>query len=143
MSTLAVRKTTWNGLSARDREILRAVGATLNLGVPAEWRQPNNTRWWLFCDTHFQLAELAYFGCIAANLGDIPGGYELPATRAEIRSDAKNFCENVASVPVVWPITIPEGTSNRWQYVLDAQNTPAVLQMADQPPAGWTPVELP
>lgn len=142
MAVLGVRKTAWNGLSVRDREILKAVGTTLSLGVPAEWKQPNNTRWFLFSDLRFKLVELAYFGCIVNNLADIPAGYVLPADRDEIRADAKTFCENVASVPVVWPLTIPENTANRWQYVLDAQSTPASVQMADHPPAGWTAVEV-
>ena len=142
MAVLGIRKTTWNGLPVRDREIMRAIGFQLDLGVPADWIQPPNTGWYLFCDTRFTLAELAYFGCIAANLKDIPKSYELPATRAEIREDAKNFCENIASTPVVWPVEIPEDTVNRWQYVLDAQGTPSAMQMADHPPANWYPVEV-
>jgi len=142
VATLGIRKTAWQNLSVRDREIIRAIGETLNLGVPAEWATPTDERWFVFCDTRFTVRELAYFGCIVANLGDIPAGYVLPGTRAEVRADAKNFCENVASVPVVWPVAIPEGTANVWQFVLDAQGTPAAMQMADHVPATWTPVEV-
>ena len=59
MAVLGIRKTTWNGLPVRDREIMRAIGFELDLGVPAEWVQPPNTGWYLFCDTRFTLAELA------------------------------------------------------------------------------------
>ena len=157
MAVLGIRKTTWNGLPVRDREIMRAIGFQLDLGVPADWVQPPNTGWYLFCDTRFTLPELAYFGCIAANLKDIPKGYVLPMVdildedgqkvgeyldRPQLRDDAKNFCENVASTPVVWPVIIPEDTVNRWQYVLDAQGTPSAMAMADHPPASWYPLEV-
>jgi hypothetical protein len=157
MSVLAIRKTAWNNLSVRDREIIRAIGSSLNLGTPAEWIQPPNTRWFLFSDTRFSLGEIAYFGCVAANLNDIPAGYQLPVIdilddqgvkigeyvdRRQVRQDAKNFCENVASTPVVWPVTIPDGTANVWQYVLDVQGTPAAMQMGDHPPASWHPLEV-
>ena len=38
MAVLGIRKTTWNGLTVRDREMMRTVGTTLDLGVPpANW----------------------------------------------------------------------------------------------------------
>jgi hypothetical protein len=136
VATLAIRKTTWNGLSARNKELVKAVGNLLDLGVPAEWRTAADVRWFLFDDIRFTLRELAYFGALATHLGDIPAGYQIPATRAELRADAKAFLDPF----VVWPVTIPEGTVNVWQVVLDAQGTPAAMQMADHPPATWIPV---
>ena len=153
MATLGIRKAAWAGLSGRDKEIVRAIGDTLSLGIPAEWRQPPNTRWYLFCDTSFRMVEIAYFGALVAHLGDIPVGYTVPmidvldddgnkidefVDRPRLRRDAKNFLDPL----VVWPITIPDDEPNRWQYVLDAQGTPAAMQMADHPPANWTPVEV-
>jgi hypothetical protein len=82
---------------------------------------------------------------LVANLADIPVVYKLPEVggrvdRVRVRADAKNFCENVASRRVVWPVTIPEDTPNVWQFVLDAQGTPPVVQMAGSPPDTWSPV---
>jgi hypothetical protein len=153
MATLGVRKTAWQNLSARDREMVRAIGVVLDLGVPAEWAQPDDTRWYLFCDTRFRLVDLAYFGALAAHLDDIPPGYQIPMVdildgdgnkigefidRPQLRSDAKTFLDAY----VVWPVTVPDDDPNPWQTVLDAQGTPAAMQMADHPPAGWEPVEV-
>lgn len=137
MATLGIRKSAWVSLSARDKALMTAIGEILSLGVPAEWKQPPNTRWFLFCDTRFTLREIAYFGALTAHLGDVPAGYQIPATRAELRADAKAFLDNY----VVWPVTISDDDPNPWQTVLDAQGTPAAMQMADHPPVGWEPVE--
>ena len=153
MAVLGIRKNAWNNLSVRNRELVRAVGATLNLGVPAEWETPTNIRWYLFSDLRYKLVEIAYFGALTANLGDVPAGYKIPMVewfdedgvkvgerinRKQLRSDAKNFLDAY----VVWPVVIPEDESNRWQFVLDAQGTPSAMQMADHPPSNWSPVEV-
>jgi hypothetical protein len=142
MAALGIRKTTWQSTTVRNRAILRAIGAALNLGEPAEYRAPGGALWFVFDDHRFKLIEVAYFGCLIANLTDIPPGYTIPldddglVDRDQIRADAKTFCDNQG---VVKPADVTLG-DNPWQDILDAQNTPAAVQMASGVPTSWTPV---
>jgi len=152
MAALGVRKTAWNGLSVRNKTILRYIGSVLQLGTPSEFIAPGGAHWFIFDDHRFKAVVLAYFGCTVANLGDIPGGYTLPTTpgggldRPQLRSDIRAFCENPARThPLVLPqdVVYPENDPNPWQTLLDAQGTPATVKMASGVPANWTPVVVP
>ncbi len=176
MAALAVRKTTWNGLSNRNRTILRWLGDVLALGKPAEF-SASGTLWFVFDDWRFKAKEIAYFGCVLANLSEIPSGYKVPIVslvpeevitiddgdggshlewpdgtpytgplskvdRPQLRSDIRNFCEspsrgNLLVLPE--DIAFTEG-GNVWQEILDAQNAPSAIQMADSVPDTWTAV---
>lgn len=149
MTALGIRKTAWAGLSARDKTILRAVGVLLDLGQPAEYETPAAVRWYVFDDHRFRAVPIAYFGCVVANLADIPTGYTPPVDadgnldRSLMRSQIKTWCEDPARTnPFVHPddITFTEG-GNVWQEILDAQGTPAQIQMASAVPDSWTSVE--
>lgn len=156
MTALGVRKTTYNGLSVRNKEIVKYLGDFLQLGEPAEFNA-SGTLWYVFDDHRFKPVHIAYFGCLLANLGDIPGGYTIPtidilddqgavigtkSDRPQMRADIKNFCEDGARTnPLVLPkdITFTED-GNPWQEILDAQGAPAAVQMASGVPASWVPV---
>ena len=145
MTALAIRRNAWESLSDRDRHIFRFMGEKLQLGVPARFLDPSSNEWFVFDDHRFEPKPMCYFGCVAANLGEIPGGYVIPETRQELVDDIKAFCENPARTnPLVLPsdIVFPEDDPNPWQTLLDAQGTPASMRMASGVPISWTPVEV-
>ena len=161
MTALAIRKTAWAALSDRDKTILRFMGDKLALGVPAQFLDGAANEWYVFDDHRFRAKPVAYFGCVAANLGDIPGGYSIPMIdlldedgvptgeqvldRATLVDDIKSFCENPARThPLVLPkdVVFPDDDPNPWQTLLDAQGTPAAMKMASGVPASWSPVEV-
>lgn len=144
MATLGIRRTAWEALSDRDKDIFRFMGEKLALGNPARFLDGSSDEWFVFDDTRFEAKPMAYFGCVAANLGEIPGGYTLPMTeghldRTQLVQDIKDFCENpVRGNLLVWPVTISASDPNPWQTILDAQGTPSSIRMASGVPAGWT-----
>lgn len=159
MATLGIRQTTWQALSVRDRTIFRFVGEVLALGVPAQFRDGASDIWFVFDDHRFEPRHVAYFGCLAANVNEIPAGYVVPMVdildrngnptgeqepenRPKLIQDIKQFCENPARTnPLVLPadVVFPENDSNPWQTLLDAQGTPATMKMGSGVPANWTP----
>lgn len=161
MATLGIRRSAWEPLSDRDKAILRFMGDKLSLGVPARYLDGSANEWYVFDDTRFKAKPMAYFGCVTANLGEIPGGYTLPMKdlldengdptgeqvldRPALVDDIKNFCENPARThPLVLPqdIVFAQDDPNPWQTLLDAQGTPAAMKMGNGVPASWTPVEV-
>ena len=158
MAALGIRKTAWQGLSDRDKSIVRFMGDVLALGQPAEYETGGGVRWFVFDDHRFKARHVAYFGCVLANLGDIPGGYALPMVdvldedgqkigerldKPTLRSQIKNFCENPARInPLVLPkdVVFAEDDPNPWQTLLDAQGTPSAVRMGSSVPDSWTAV---
>jgi hypothetical protein len=143
MASLAIRKTSWNGLSIRNKQILRFIGDVLQLGVPAEFKAGGGAVWFVFDDHRFKARVIAYLGCVLANLTEIPSGYTLPIdgagdlNKTQMRSDIRTFCESpTRSDLLVWPVPGAE----TWQDILDAQNAPASIQMASGVPDAWTAV---
>jgi len=159
MATLGIRKTSWQGLSARNKKIIRHLGDVLQLGVPAEYETPGGVRWFIFDDWRFKARVVAYFGCALANLSDVPAGYTVPQTDVldsdgnvvgtvdnlpRLRRDIKAFCESPARTnPLVLPrdVSFSDG-GNPWQEILDAQGTPGAVRMGSGVPASWSPVEV-
>ena len=144
MTALAIRRNAWESLSDRDKHILRFMGEKLQLGVPARFIDPSLDEWFVFDDQRFEPKPMCYFGCVAANLSEIPAAYVIPETRQELVDDIKTFCENPArGNPVVLPgaIVFREDDPNPWQTLLDAQGTPASMRMASGVPISWTVVE--
>ena len=139
MATLGIRQTTWQALSDRDKEVFRYVGDVLKLGEPAKYRDGSNNVWFVFDDHRFTPKHIAYLGCLAANVGDFPAAYEIPEDKSQLRQDIKTFCDNHG---VVLPkdVNFPDDDRNPWQTLLDAQGTPASMQMASGVPTSWTPV---
>jgi len=161
MATLAIRKTAWQGLSQRDKKIIRWVADLLQLGsTPPLYVTPGGVEWFVFDDWRFKGVHIAYFGCVIANLSDVPAGYTFPQKnvrdfdgnvigtvddRRQMRRDVRAFCENPARTkPLVLPrdIVFTFG-GNHWQEILDAQGAPrGAVRMASGVPASWTPVEV-
>lgn len=142
MTALGIRVSAWQGLSNRDKVIVRMLTSDLlELGQPARFAQPNGTEWFVFDDHRFKLNEVSWFGALIANLGDVPAGYEIPTEggrvdKAKLRRDAKQFLQPRR----VWPVEIPEDDPNPWQTVLDAQGAPNAVRMCASVPDNWTPV---
>ncbi len=142
MAALAIRKTAWQGLSVRNRTILKAMGDVLQLGKPAEFESPSAVRWFIFDDWRFKHKVIAYLGCVLANLSEIPVGYTLPLVggeldKVQLRIDIRTFCESPSRGNLlVWPVP----NAGSFQDVLDAQNAPAAIQMASGVPNNWIAV---
>lgn len=136
----------------RDKTIVRALGDLLSLGAGAEYKTLGGVRWFIFSDWRFKAKAVAYFGCVIANLSDIPSGYTIPMLtdadgnelgldRVLLRAQVISWCSNPSRTnPYVDPADITFTTDNVWQEILDAQGTPAAVQMADSVPASWSAV---
>ena len=164
MTALAIKKLSWNGLSDRNKRIMRftPVGDVLELGVPARFLDGGGVvEWFVFDDHRFKVVPMAYFGCLAANLADIPSGYVVPEielldeeglgtgvfvlNRVKLRSDIKSFCEDPARTnPLVLPkdVVFPENDPNPWQTLLNAQGVSGNIKMASGVPESWKAVEV-
>jgi hypothetical protein len=137
MATLGIKQSAWQAATDIQKRIMRVFDDLLMLGNPA--RYSNGTDTWLIFDDHrFRPLYIAYLGCFAANIQDMPPGYSPdPDTDAQLRSDMKTWIENPAR-------TNPLVTSGNWetlQDILDAQGAPAWIKIAGGIPDGWTPVE--
>ena len=78
MATLGIRKSAWNSASSIQRQVFRRLGEILRLGTPALYETGASIEWFVFDDHRFKPKVIAYFGCVAANLGDWPPGYTIP-----------------------------------------------------------------
>jgi len=152
MAVLALKKSTWDGASQRDKDIFRAFGYYLQLGNPAVYEDPSTDQWYIFSDGRFEPDEICYFGALAANAASFPAGYTTDdKSRRQIAKDARYWLQGGGGVeggaaPVDRGLTLPGAISypdpnpNYWQSLLDAQGTPSWLKMADAVPGTWTPV---
>ena len=143
MAALAVKQSAFQALSPRDKRIVRGVGHVLALGQPAVYDGAGSV-WFVFDDHRFKAVHIAYLGCLLANLGDIPAGYQVPDDLSVLAADVKTFCDDPTRTnPLVKPgdVTFAEG-GNPYQDILDAQNAPPSVRMASGVPDSWTPKEV-
>ena len=152
MAVLALKKSVWEAGTDLQRAVMRYGFADIlirsweqdsELGNPARYRDPGGDVWFIWDDQRFDPKVMCYFGCFCANITDVPSGYTLPATRAELRSDMKAWIENPARAnPLVklGDVAFGPDDANPWQTLLDAQGTPAWVKMAASVPPTWMPV---
>lgn len=140
MATVALRRTAVQAMTVRQRRLARWVLSQIGLVEPAPYLAPGGNVWLVFDDHRISLHDVAYLGCFAANLANIPAGYTPPddlsdATASEIRAWIRAYLVQ----HVVWPVSVPEG-ADPWQAVLDAQGAPAAVRAGNGVPDTWTPV---
>lgn len=132
MTTLAVRRSIVQALTPLQGRILKLVTERLDLGDPADYTQPPNTRWLLYDDERLTLRDMAALGTIT---GDMAGATDavkdnVDAPRAALR----------AWVEANWDLTPPPpDTANPFQWVLMNNGAPAGVQAGSSIPANWAP----
>lgn len=156
MSTLTIRRTTWDGLANNQRQIMRLMVKRLSLGRPALYDDAG-TEEWVFDDWRFDLDHYAITGSLANVLTGLPGGWTPPTIialdengdpfdtgvvdRAAVEADV------IARVTptIVWPadITYADPDPNPYQTTLDANSAPAAMRGWGAVPASWVPVSAP
>ena len=151
MAVLTIRKSAWTALSARDSTLVTGFGAVLSLGVGAEYKD-GGVAWLIFSDWRFKADDVAYLGCLIANLSG-RGNYRIPEIvdeddnvigidRGKMRSDNVAWVKDSARQNLyVAPADIAHADGgNPWQDILDAQGTPTTVQMDSAVPASWLAV---
>ena len=137
MSALGIRKSTFDGLTAVRRAVVRLVCDRLDLGTPALYQTGGGVQWYVFDDHRISLRDLAVLGKVAANLGAL-NITVAGKTRAEIRAEIIAWAQ---SLNVVWPEAINyTGQGNPWQHTLDANGAPVSVRADSSVPSGLTPV---
>ena len=140
MSAIGIRRSTFDGLSAVRRAVVRLVCDRLDLGTPALYQTAAAQQWYIFDDHRISLRDVAILGKMAANLGAL-NITTAGKTRAEIRAELVAW---VQSLNVVWPEAINyTGQANPWQHTLDANGAPVSVRADSSVPSGLTPVETP
>ena len=135
MAALGIKQNAWQTATDLQKRAMRIFDDLLLLGNPAHYSDGAET-WFIFDDHRFRPLYIAYLGCFAANILDVPPAYYPdPDTDTQLRSDMRTWVENPAR-------TNPLVTSGDWsgfQDILDAQGAPAWIRMASGVPDGWTP----
>lgn len=135
--TLGISITAWQGLIPRDKQIFKFMFEALVLGEHVIYEDPITKQWAVFAHWDWVPMHVAILGVLAANVNDIPPGYEIPMDgdeidRQQLASDIVTFAEGHDLVP-------PDQSMETWQDVLDAQGAPsAVIKMSDAIPPSWT-----
>jgi hypothetical protein len=127
MPAIALRQTTWNGLTAGQKQLVIFLAEKLDFGQPARFQAPGGNIWLVTDDPRFELREMAILGVLADNFG-LLGAYDHTGkTRAQVRQDALEFVE---AQGIVWPAQVDLSGGNPWQAVLTANGAPNTLQAA-------------
>jgi len=133
MAVLGIRRDAFQGLSDRDKTIVKFMGDIVQLGEPARYETPTGVEWFLFADGRFRPIPIAYLGCLIANLNDIPAGYELPIGE-EVRVRVPVLDGNGNQVTV--PVEVPVYDEETGEPVVDENGDP-VTRIVDVPQWEW------
>jgi hypothetical protein len=135
--TIAVRKSTYDGLNATQKAVVRWTMRRLQLGEAALYVNASAVQQYVFDDSRIDLDDVAVIGCVGANLALLANQQNLPEG-PELRQQVRDF---VAS-RIVWPADIPglADAADPYQAVLTAQGAPGSVRAGAGIPAGWSPV---
>lgn len=141
MAAIAIRQSAVQAMTVRERKLARWVLEAVGIVGPARFTAPGGNVWLVFDDHRIRLVDIAYFGCFAAQLANLPAGYEPPdaldtASGAEIRA----WVRDRLSALVVWPVPGIGDAADPWMAALDAQDAPASVAAGPGVPATWVPV---
>jgi len=145
---IGITKTAFDGLSVKERTIIKFVLSRLRLGEPAIYVDTGDARYYTYSDQRIDLLDLAVIGSFAANRADLPGAYEVPmdggeVDKAQLRSDIASWLTNPArTYPFVHPDNVTPSDPEVGVTpadVLAAQNAPAALVTEIDPT--WVPYD--
>ncbi len=144
---IAVRKSTYDGADWKQQMAFRACWVNVGLKEnPPTMKNPGNVVYYIAYTEKLTVKELAYMGCLAAHIGEIPAGYEVPLrdpTGAQtwsnvdwqaMRPQIKTFCDDKG---VVLPGD-PGWSADSYQDILDLQGAPGWLLASDRIPETWS-----
>ena len=132
MAALGIRQSTWQGLRANQRAIMRWAFTKLSLGTsPALYETPASVPWFIFDDWRLDLLMFARLGTLANEVAGLPEGWTPPLNpdgtvdRAAVESEAIERVQ--ASIVLPAEITYPNPDPNMQQTTLDANSAPAAM----------------
>lgn len=146
---IGISKAAWDGLSDKEKNILRFVINRLRLGNPAIFVDTSDGRHYTFSDRRIDALDLAVIGCFAANRADLPGSYVIPTDgeggidKVQLRADIVAWLTNPArTTPFVHPDNVTPSDADLGvtaQDVLTANGAPAAI-FANIDPT-WVPYD--
>lgn len=143
VASLAFRRNAFDGLSTRDRKIVRLISELLALGQPARYLAPGAVEWFVFDDHRFKAKHIAYLGRLVVKRAEISARYTVPmaggqVNRSQLAQDTRAFCD-ARGVVLPKDVAFAED-GNPWQEILDAQGAPGFVRMGSSVPDNWIPV---
>lgn len=140
MAVIAIRKTNYDGLTARNKSVLNKAEATLQLGYPTIMKEPSGALWMCWDDGRITMEQIALLGAIAANWQRIPNNYVVPADKQKAEDDIRAFI----GTRYVDPATLQLSGEDNLTEILVAQGAPSsVMQAFVSMPATWEQYEPP
>lgn len=94
---IGIRKNAWDNANGVQRTILRWCVGRLDLGVPAEYEQPNGTRWYVFHDSRIELLDVAVLGTVVKGLAQF-SNYR-PTSKAQAKADVEDYVRSRIVLP--------------------------------------------
>jgi len=148
---VGIRKSAYDGATWTQQTALRAcwVNVGLSENPPVRLRAGDDEPFYVAYTEELTVRELAYMGCFAAHITEIPGGYEVPLLDDEgpqawrnvdwpaMRPQIKNFCDGKGVVLPGNPGWPDGDEANFYQAILDANSAPAWILAADRIPETW------
>ena len=111
----------------------------LVLGEHVTYEDPTTKQWAVFAHWDWAPLHVAILGVLAANVNNIPPGYEIPMDGGEI--DRQQLASDIVTFAEAHGLVPPNGGMETWQDVLDAQGAQrAAILMGDAVPPTWTQV---
>lgn len=121
-------------MTPKERRLLRFLSLVLDLGDPADYTAPPNTRWLVWDDDRIDLRDLAAIGTFGRLLAQSDGAVIEPEDGQSPRAALREW------VVANWDLTPPpDSTPNPYQWVLNTNGAPAAIQAASSVPSNWTP----
>lgn len=136
MASVAVRKTVYDGLTARNQRLLRRARAMLvELGDPNEFVDASGTHWYLWDDPRIDLDMVALLGAITSNW-QLLASVNIPNNADDIEQAVRARLGN----RLVTPDRVNFSGNDDFQEVLNAQGASAAVRAFAQIPSDWHPV---
>lgn len=106
------------------------------LGRGARYETAGAQEWLIFCDTGFELVDIARLGTLCAGLPNVTEAWLVGKTRQDIKDAAISYVQ----ANIIWPAVVPEGEVDPPAYVLSLQTgVPTWVRASSQIPSGLTP----
>jgi len=131
MSTLLLRQSAFNNLTDKQERLIKLVADRVDLGEPAVYTAPPNTRWLVWDDDRFSFRDFVAFGVFATLRAQI----ETQITEDEtVRDNLRAWLES--RLDLTEP---PVDEENPLQWALDNNGTPQGMRAAFNVPGNWIP----
>src|SRR4051794_29458815 len=130
MTTVAIRQTTWTGLTDDHRRLLQNAWPDPALGDPVAYKSESGAGWAVFDDPRIGLEQAAIVGAIASNWQLFPAGFQ-----NSVPNDAYErlqWVKDKLGDALVMPEEITYSGDDDFQETLNAQGAPTTYVVLAQ-----------